>query len=421
MSPTFDLSCVGGLSNQLDGDPDRLDHMVGVFRKNAGVMLDSASNLERLRAGTGEMRADGFTAAAKKAFEVESGIRAAAWYYQQVADAVAGFSPVLREAQRKAPASLDQLHQAEARKAVAQSDYERARHYARNVDPSTQQQGVSLANDANRRFASADASLTDARNALRAAASEVGQANDAAAAKVKTATDNAGLKDSLWDKLAKLGEMIGKALVAIGTFIWENLDTIVLVLTVVSFFIPGGAPVMAVINGALRILNVLSTVKSLVGYAQDGWEVVQAVQDGDWEKAGRKVLAVGAAFALRKVTSKVARVAGRASGKEMFSLDKSGKMSTTATGRAIDRVITKLGPVIKNADGSEPTAFMSRHIDRSTQVITNVTEWTYKQGLKMVTKPLVNAIEGPSSDSPKADVTDRHAGGGGGGSGGGGW
>lgn len=430
MSPTFDLSCVSGLSNQLDGDPDRLDQMVRIFRTNADVMDQSAGNLERLRSGTSEMVSQAFEKAAKKAYEVESGIRAAAYYYRQVADAVGDFSPVLREAQRKAPGYLDQLHQAEGRKAVAESDYERARHYARNVDPAVQQQGVDLANQASSRYQSADSALNDARGALRAAASQVKEANDAAATRVKSATDNAGLKDSVWDHLAKIAKVIGEALVAIGKFIWENLDTILLVLTIVSFFIPGGPAVMGAIRAVMTVLKVLSAIKTTIDMAQEGWEIVEAAKDGDWGTAGRKALGIAASIGVRYATKKLAHGLGRKAGKALYSLDKDGKLTTTATGRAINRAVTTLGPAIKNADGSEPVRYISRSIHRTTKVITDVSEWTIKKGIKMVTKPIIDDLKEPprASTSRKSTLptscdsglANGYSGGGGGGGAGGG-
>lgn len=416
MSPTFDLSCVPSLNDELNGDPDVLDRMVGIFRTNADVMNKSAENLQRLRSGTSEMQSLAFEAAAVKAHEVETGIRSAAYYYQQVANAVAGFSPVLREAQRKAPAHLDSLHRAQGGSALAEADHERARHLARNVDPAVQQQGVDLANEASRRYQGAQTALSEARSALVAAAAQVKEANDAAAAKVNAATENAGLKDSFWDYLEKFGKVIGEALVAIGKFIWENLDTILLVLSIVSFFIPGGTALFTALRVVVTAVKILSAIKSAIELAQEGWSIVEAVKTGDWGTAGRKVVGVAAGFALSYATKKLGRVAGRATGKALYSLDKSGKLTTTTTGRAINQLVTKLGPEIRNVDGSAPVRYMSRSIDRTTQVITNVSEWTYNKGIKLVTTPLVENLK-----KPPTEQAGRHAGGGGGGGSVGAW
>lgn len=396
MSPTFDLT-IASMSNELDGDPDLLDKRVAVFRRNATALDNSAKNLERIRNGSSSMKSEAFEALAGKVHEVETGIRSAAFYYSTIADAVAGFSPVLREAQRQAPGHLEAARAAQFKKLAAHGDYETARTMARNVDPQTRQQGIDLANKASARYNDANGTLITARNALKAAAGTVLAANNAAADKVANASEKAGLKDSFWDKVAKIGKAIAQAAVAIATFVWENLDTILLVLTIVSFCIPGvGAGVMAlkVLNVAAKALTLLSKAKKLIETVQTGWEVTSSVARGDYEGAARKAVAFGVAFAVGKATKAVSRSLGRASGKALFSLDKQGKLHTTATGRFVDRVVNKVGPQILKPDGTPPHRIISRSIDRSTQVITNVTEWTYKKGIKMLTKPLIAGIEG---------------------------
>ena len=91
------------------------------------------------------------------------------------------------------------------------------------------------------------------------------------------------------------------------------------------------------------------------------------------------------------------------------------KLTTTATGRAIHRVVDAIGPQIKNADGSEPAAFISRSVHRTTQVITSSSEYLYKKGAKMMAQPLVDAVKNIKTSPPVID--ERVPGGGGGGSG----
>lgn len=422
MSPTFDLT-IASMSNELDGDPDLLDKRVAVFRRNATALDNSAKNLERIRNGSSSMKSEAFEALAGKVHEVETGIRSAAFYYSTIADAVAGFSPVLREAQRQAPGHLEAAHAAQFKKLAAHGDYETARTMARNVDPQTRQQGIDLANKASARYNNADASLTAARNALKAAADTVLAANNAAAAKVANASEKAGLKDSFWDKVAKIGKAIAQAAVAIAEFVWENLDLILVVLTVASFCIPGvGAGVMAlkVLSVAIKGVTLLSKAKKIIEGVQTGWEAVSFAASGDYEGAGRKALSLGVTLAMGKLAKVAGKRLGEVGGKELFGLDEHGNLHSTATGRFVNRVLNKVGPQILDADGTSPDAFISQSIDRTTKVITEVTAWSGEKDIKKVTKFVTDKIEAFGVDVPGSAAAPRVSGGGSGGGGGGG-
>lgn len=376
MSPTFDLS-PAGLSNELDGDPDRLDSLVGNFRRNADNLTNSAEALRRIRHGEGEIASKTFSELLNKAQEVEMGVRQAADYYKFIASAVAQFVPVLREAQRQAPGQLEQLIQSRERSDSARMDHERARTLARNPDPQVQQQALDLAGQASSAHATANHSLESARHALRAAADRVREANNVAAAKVADAPEHAGIEDSVLDHLGKFAGIVLK----IGAWIWEHIDAILLFLTIISFFVPFGP----ILSGIFMAVRVLAKAKHIVSQVQTGWDIAQKVAKGDVAGVVGGLVSIGASYALGKVAKGAARKLGRATGKALFSLDKQGRLHTTKTGHMVHSFVDKFGQKIN-------TRTISRHIDRTTHVITRSTEWVYKKGLKLVTKEITQAM-----------------------------
>lgn len=368
MSPTFDLSVVSK-SNELDGDPDRLDHLVSVFHKNAGYIADANTNLGKITSESGENRARGFTALAGKANEIKEGMDKTVLRYRLMAAAVSEFSTVLREEQSKVQSHIDGATQAKADYQVAVDQHQRAQNLARSVDPCDRQEATNLGAWAATRSQTASASLCSHREAIQQAADRVRAANERAASKVKTAMEESELDDTFLDKLADFTKKALDAVVEVGKWIWDNLETISLVIDVLSFVLML-IPPLTVVGAALKVLSAVAKVLrviSVVKFAvESGKSIWSAAQTGGAGAALGVAATIGVGFAARKIVS---QKVGKLVSSRLYSLDKNGALITTEMGRRIHRATTEYGPPMVAAKGPLPSDFASRHIQRTTDLI----------------------------------------------------
>lgn len=428
----LDMSSVG-FPTEFNGSPDVLEGGARTLRDTAKQLGDAARNIQRLTEQGNEMESEAYGALADRSSAVYTTMIDAATRYRMMATAAQNFASVLREEQGNAVRLMDEVGDAQRAQSSAQSLYQEARISARDLDPAAQQRALELHSQGTRAMISANASLSAAKQQLQAAADRIHQANVKASNEVKTAMEVSGLDDSLWDKIVYLGEKISEVAFAVGKWIWDNIDTICLVLQVVALvlqFIPG---IGNVAGGLLMGIGYALTVAKTISFAKKTWEITDDALEGRYAEVGAGVLKLGLSFAIGKgisalgKTGLVKKLTGSAANKIFGhgSSSSPGVINQTPVGRAIHDLGERFGGPTFPAGTPLPTNFVSQHIERTTSAIqdglTDVAVFGAKKLVDQITTSVVDsAFSKPTQAKTYCLVTSGTTvlpGGGGGGGG----
>ncbi len=375
-----DLSSVG-MSTEFDGSPDALASGAQTLRTSASSLDEAARNIRMLTEQGSELESEAFGALAEKSRDLHGTLAGVALRYRMMATAAQNFSDVLRTEQGNALRLLDEAAGAQRAYSSARGRHEYAKSLARDPDPTSQQRAVELAQRAGADASRANATLMAAKQQLLAAAGRIKEANETASGVVRTAMEMSGLNDSFWEKLAYLGGKIAEVAMVVGTWIWDHIDTICLVLDVLSLvlmFIPGiGTVAGGAIKLAVGLIKVLTTVAHTISKVKMVAEIGDDALEGRWDQVGSGVLKFGLSFAIGKAakgisTSRWAKSATARIANKLFSHGGQGRpevLYQTTVGRGIHNLGEYFGGPTFPAGTPLPTNFLTQHIERTTRTI----------------------------------------------------
>ncbi len=390
----LDLSPVG-MSTEFDGSPDALESGAQTLRSTATTLDAAAANIRRLTENGNELESQAFSALAERSSEVHGTMGKVALRYRLMATATQKFAEVLRTEQQTAARLVGEA--AEARNAYthASQQHSQARLLARDPEPSSQQRALVLSQQANVAANRANAGLESAKQQLRAAAQRVNDANKSASEEIRSAMEVSGLDDTLWDKICYVGAKIGEAAAAAAKWIWDNIDTICLVLDIVALvlaFIPGIGTAAGALIKAVTILARVAKGVSLIKTAVEG---VEKAQQGDGWGAVGSFAKIGLTLAAGPIAKKVgsaSKVGTDQIAKKMFSIDSSGKIQQTAVGRGIHNLAERFAGPTFPAGTPLPSNFVSQHIGRTTALIQGTFTGAIEKGTKVLVKDVLPAV-----------------------------
>lgn len=369
----LDLSPVG-MSTEFDGSPDALESGAQTLRSTATTLDAAAANIRRLTENGNELESQAFSALAERSSEVHGTMGKVALRYRLMATATQKFAEVLRTEQQTAARLVGEA--AEARNAYthASQQHSQARLLARDPEPSSQQRALVLSQQANVAANRANAGLESAKQQLRAAAQRVNDANKSASEEIRSAMEVSGLDDTLWDKICYVGAKIGEAAAAAAKWIWDNIDTICLVLDIVALvlmFIPG---LGTVAGGVLKALTVLTRVARGISIARQGLGAIEQFRQGDVAGGVGAVAMIGAGFVLGKAVGKSHYVRGKSArlANKTFSHGGKGRpelLYQTRIGRGLHDLGERFGGPTFPKGTPLPSDFVTRHVERTTTAI----------------------------------------------------
>lgn len=232
-------------SDPVPGDPDAVAELAGRYRRTAANIRQAAAALKRIAS------AEGWDSAAgekfrERAIDVADTVLKAEGRYQAAGDALAGYAPALRSAQRRADQALRDAQDAERDLQSATS----------RLDPTAEPGSPEAADSQRAQRAADDASgrLDAARRALGTAVADRDGAAESAKGRIENVTKDDGLKDSWWDDFAPVLKTITRVAGAIAA--------IAGVLSLVVGWIPVIGQALAAVLGTIALV---ASIVSLLG------------------------------------------------------------------------------------------------------------------------------------------------------------
>ena len=281
MNRNLDWSPLEWSVDPVPGNPGYVASQSASMRTSADAMHSAARNLRRLEApSTCSEAVAKIMVESSKVAELldEAGHR-----YDSVASALSTFAPILKHAQDESLAALQQaaVHQGDERAAYKQSVslYWQAKA---SIDPAERDHLITKYKQVSARQKTAGMSLEAARSRLREAIKERDGAAVRAADAVNEASSVGKLNDSAWDKFDAFVQPLVDFVDSAGKWIWEHIDAIALVLTVLAFafsWVPGLNVVLSALAMGARVLALAKASYEFGGALATG------VQTGNWGDA----------------------------------------------------------------------------------------------------------------------------------------
>ncbi len=299
MALNCDLS-FAGVGDQLEGDPAGIRDGAADMHRAGENLGNAARAVNKLVSSSDEIVSKAFDAIGEKAGIATSKLSDAGHRYRRIAEELNGFAAVLETEQANARRHAETAQEAKGRMDRAEAAYNKARVKAMTVDQDAQNSAVADAEQASSHFDSANADYSQAISSIQAAASRVAEANNKAASAIESISNVSGLEDSFLDRLCAAVKAVVDTIVKIGKWIWDNIDTICLVLDIVSLVlmcIPGVNAAVGALKLIVTAVNFLSKAAKAIQTTKDvvetGSAVVKAIQDPSAENVGNVVKMVG--------------------------------------------------------------------------------------------------------------------------------
>ena len=296
-------------SDPIPGDPDQVESAASSYATTADTINEVSDYLANLD-GDGQ-RSDTITALMARSRELSGQLLSVSGRYSETASALRYYAPELRAAQAMADSAISEGAPAESqRKQAASNAQDIYQGWMTTLDPNTAKEFEDSYRMAQQRATAAAHEVSVARNKVEEAIRRRDAAAEHAKSLIESAIVNSPMNDSVLDRFKEVLDKAADILTKVGKWIWDNIDTISLVLSiaaVVVAFIPGLnviAPVLELLaNGA----SALAKAKAVVGVAQ---AVVKGATTGDWTGAISLGAASLAGFALGKVGGAIASHTG---------------------------------------------------------------------------------------------------------------
>ena len=324
----YDWGSLGFHGNQLPGDPGVVADTATAFRSTADHLSLASRSLRRLDSSS-DTCSEAVEKIVRKANDVADVLDRVYARYADASGALSAYAPVLAMAQQQAEQALRGATQARHDHDVASSNAAQARaHALTTVDPAQRQEFLQHYYAQRARAESASSSLDHARAVILQAMSDRDDAANRAAGQINDVIDQNGLNDGLRDHLGEVlhdlkdlaayvyeHDPLLKALVdsvkATAKWVWDNIDTIALVLTVVAFaisWVPGVGQIALGLALLARAASALSTAKSLLVMAQTG---LRSYKTHDWgpfiQAGGSFLVSYGVGKVARGITNQVSK------------------------------------------------------------------------------------------------------------------
>lgn len=316
MSAFYDWSVVGYSSHPIGGDPSVVTSVARQFSRTADDIRNATTAIQRIENGDNE------ALFLHKALEDAREIAAVLWQalgrYETAAEALTTFAAVQLQAKQQAEAALRAAVEARAAHQRAADRADQIRHlYGQSTDPAQREQLKANFYYAQGDATSAEANFRKAEALIRDAVEDRNRAGNVAASQIRDAINDKELNDSLADRFNEIvstviaihnaiAGAVLSALKAIGKWIWDHLDVISLVLTILAValaWVPvlgqilGGAALLAKLAVAMRVVATVSKVVSVASKVVDVAQrakllvdlaggVSKGLRTGDWTHVG---------------------------------------------------------------------------------------------------------------------------------------
>ncbi len=360
----YDWSALGYHEDPIPGDPEQVEATAKSYASTSDTILQVSDYLAKLD-GNGQQSLT-ITALKARSRELSGQLQSVSTRYTETAAALRYYAPELRAAQAIADAAISAGGPAESRRKSAKGNADSIWWgWKTTLEPAQATQFEESYFLAKSQADSAAADVAAAKTKILEAIHRRDTAADAAKSMIHSAIENSPVTDTVLDTFKEVFDKAVDILTKVGQWVWDNIDTIALVLTIaaaVTAFIPGLNVISPFLAGAARIANVISKVKAAVNTAK---AVVKAVTTGDVSD----LVAVGATYvagkALGKLTGLVTKPLGKAAGtmygKALHAANKEtsakvwGKLSTIVTGSSargmslstLDKAMSSATPSVK--------------------------------------------------------------------------
>lgn len=303
---------VGHRSDPITGDPGSVD-------AHAQHYTATAQNLERAQSNLDNLQSDDLTcseaveAILARAREMSGLLQAIEVRYVTIGDALKVYAPSLKEAQRvSAEAVAEATAAAQRKRSSAQAANEAALRY-KSFDEAERTRAQEDYYTYKAAAARAQGDIDDAKAKVLAAIASRDEAASGAESRIRSVIDESAVNDTVADKIANFladaGEVIGNVL----KWIWDNIDTICLVLDLIAVVLAltgiGGpvAAVLKVVSTLARGARAISMAKKGVAFLSG---VVTGVRTGDWSTALNAGMSLGISFVSAKAGRYLSKKAG---------------------------------------------------------------------------------------------------------------
>lgn len=311
-SRSFDWSPLGHWWDPIPGAPDALDRCAADYRGTASSLGVAASSLDKLQ-NSGEMSSEAVTAIMARAKETAGTLRSLQFRYEQIAKALAGYTPALRHAQAESLGALEDATEARARENRARSQAQEFQPGMLSSDCVVRDHAVTEHNRCVAQVRGAHDAISAAKERLQKAIDARNDAGDKATGVIRAVVDDSSLNDTLLDKVGAAAAFLAEKIGSVLQWVWDHLeeiclvlDGIALVLLLASAVFPPLAGVAATIFAATWIAGM---VKGAVETAEATTDTVKGLvtglTTGNWEPLTVATLSLGlsAGFLLWSVVS----------------------------------------------------------------------------------------------------------------------
>lgn len=295
--------CAG---DPIPGSPDVLDRSAATFRTNAANIGQAIANLARL-----DCREENYSVAILKIMEkadsVAISLTEVQERYRTLSTEVTGYATTLRQSQATSLRALERATEAARRKNEAWRRIAAAQPGTLSIDQAVRDQAVYDHNRAVTDLRGANGEVASARALLQAAIQERDAAAEKAASRIHEEIDSSSINDTVSDHVANVIGTIGTWVATGLKWIWDHIDTICLVLDVISLVLLAtgvAAPAGAFLKGLTLTVSALSkgakVLQLVKKSAYFGSSIAEAQRTGQWGpvvSAGGSLAIAGVGFA----------------------------------------------------------------------------------------------------------------------------
>ena len=416
MTHSYDWSVVGYHSHPIPGDPADVAITAKMFARTAGFIEETASGLRRM--DTSDTQSDAVTELLSNAREIAGMLEQALDRYVVAGNALAAYAPRLEHARAQAEEALRAAQGARA-------EHDRASDNATNlwwgaklsVEPQERTQFLHSYHQAKAQAAEAESAYNAARAKILSAIHDRDAAADQAANAINSSISGRDLNDSFLDKLGAawedLKEIVTSGLASlpqvikdIGNWIWEHLEEISLVLTVLALllsWVPVVGQITMAIAAVARGLAILAKAADLVVMVREVHDLTLKFREGLTTGNFAPFLASAGLFL-------VAALAGRKISKGLESSLK--RTSKTMFDRAVSEVgFTKaVAAVGRTVDDSAPKKVLTFlglvEPSRSASAVADELISTLRAHGSPVWKPIQDSLIAAGADEAVGVVKD---------------
>lgn len=276
----------------IPGSPDVLVECAASFSSSAGNLGRAVDNLTRLQS-TDDTCSEAVAAIMAKAVATAGTLAQVRLRYDTISQALTSYAPELREAQRMSVQAVTQATEAVRRRNAAKARNDDARLRSLTVDQAARDAAMEDYYSSKADFEYADGDVQSAKALLSQAISKRNEAGTSAKNTIKGNIDGSSLNDTVGDYLSAAWEKISTFVTDMATWIWDHIDEISLVLTILGAVFP---PLAAVAAAARLLTYVKLGVNLLQG-------VATGIRTGNWNDAIKAGITIGITLVTLKAGS----------------------------------------------------------------------------------------------------------------------